>query len=362
MKHQYLVTSSCSVHFRTFRKKTPQFLTPLLPRTSQNTTRQLFCQAFARLCVRERFRRTLAAFNLCEPTNRRWLSTATKGNEILVENYYRNAKNLFGSIEESATNTEDNPGNNDVMITVVRMNRVEKANAMGRNFVDELTHHMQHLDPNCRCVVLTSSSPKVFSAGADLRERATMSIEEAEEFVHRLRCTMESCIAQLSIPTIAAIEGIALGGGLEIALATDIRVVSETATLGLPETSLAIIPGAGGTQRLPRLVGTAKAKELIFTGKKINGKVAGEIGLAQQVTPPGEAEAQAIEMAWQMARNGPVAIRASKEAIQHGMSHSSMTDALEVERKCYAKTLPTGDRLEGLAAFRDGRRPLYSGR
>lgn len=242
------------------------------------------------------------------------------------------------------------------------MNR-PKANAMGSGMLQELRACLSELeDPNhkSRCVVLTSFSTKVFSAGADLKERATMSQEQAADFVTLLRNTMER-LAKLPIPVIAAVEGVAVGGGLEIALAADLRIASQTATFGLPETSLAIIPGAGGTQRLARLIGPAKAKELIWTGRRISAEEALEYGLVQAVVPPGEALDKAMELSWKIAQNGPVAIRASKAAIEEGLCQNNMEDALEIERLNYAKVLPTSDRLEGLAAFKEGRTPKYKG-
>ena len=134
-----------------------------------------------------------------------------------------------------------------------------------------------------RCVVITSSLGKVFSAGADLKERASMTQDQAAEFVTLLRNTMER-VACLPVPVLAAVEGVAVGrGGLELALAADLRIVSSTATFGLPETTLAIVPGTGGTQRLGRLIGVARAKELIWTGRRIQGDEALQYGLVEMV-------------------------------------------------------------------------------
>jgi enoyl-CoA hydratase/carnithine racemase len=219
---------------------------------------------------------------------------------------------------------------------------------------------LERPETKSRCVVLTSFSNKVFSAGADLKERATMSQDQAAEFVTLLRNTMER-LAKLPIPVIASVEGVAVGGGLEIALAADLRVASKSATFGLPETSLAIIPGAGGTQRLPRLIGVARAKELIWTGRRISAEEAYEYGLVHAVVEPGEALSKAMELSWKIAQNGPVAIRASKTAVEEGLTATTMADALEIERQNYARVLPTSDRLEGLAAFKESRTPKYTG-
>ncbi len=253
--------------------------------------------------------------------------------------------------------------NHKKTITKLTLNR-PKANAMGQQMIRELGACLDVLEKetesSCRCLVVTSFSERVFSAGADLKERATMTEDETHEFVSLLRNTMQR-IAELPMPTLAAIDGVAVGGGLELALATDLRIVSEAAVLGLPETTLAIVPGAGGTQRLPRLIGSAKAKELIWTGKKLTGKEAFEWGLANEVVT-NDATTRALDLAAQISQNGPIAIRASKLAIELGGELANMQEALEIEKECYAKVVPTQDRLEGLRAFREGRTPSYTGK
>lgn len=258
----------------------------------------------------------------------------------------------------------------NAVVTTLTLNR-PKANAMGSVMLQELGNCLSQIEdqfttstttttPRSRCVVLTSFSHKVFSAGADLKERATMSQEEAAKFVTWYRNTLER-IAQLPIPVIASVEGVAVGGGLEMALAADIRVASQKATFGLPETSLAIIPGAGGSQRLPRLIGVARAKELIWTGRRVKAEEAYEYGIVQHIVEEGQALDKAMEISWNIAKNGPVAIRASKQAIDKGLIASDMKEALEIERQHYQLTIPTSDRLEGLAAFKEGRTPQYKG-
>jgi methylglutaconyl-CoA hydratase len=167
---------------------------------------------------------------------------------------------------------------------------------MGGIMLQELAETLDTLenDDEIRCVVVTSSSPRVFSAGADLKERATMTMEEAAAFVTRLRNTMQR-LSRLPMPTIAAIEGVAVGGGLELALAADLRIAGMNAKFGLPETGLAIIPGAGGTQRLSRLIGVARAKELIFTARRIDASTALDYGLVQHVVESRQADSKAIE-------------------------------------------------------------------
>jgi methylglutaconyl-CoA hydratase len=184
-----------------------------------------------------------------------------------------------------------------------------------------------------------------------------MSAEEVDRFVHLLRTTF-SDIAQLPVPVLACIEGTAVGGGLELALACDMRVATPGARLGLPETALAIIPGAGGTQRLPRLVGPARAKELIFTGRVVDGAEAARIGLVDYCVE--DAAGKCMEIARAILAKGPVAIRMAKQAIDGGLETDLQT-GLALERACYAQVIPTKDRLEGLTAFREKRPPVYKG-
>jgi methylglutaconyl-CoA hydratase len=180
-------------------------------------------------------------------------------------------------------------------ITTLTLNR-PKANAMGQSLMEEFEGVMDELEhcQETRCVILTSYSSKVFSAGADLKERASMSVDEAEAVVTGLRNSLQR-FATLPMPTIAVIEGVAVGGGMELAAAADIRVASRAATFGLPETSLGIVPGAGGTQRIPRLIGAARALELMVTGQRINGETAYAYGIVQHLVEAGEADNRALE-------------------------------------------------------------------
>uniref|UniRef100_A0A803SPJ8 AU RNA binding methylglutaconyl-CoA hydratase n=1 Tax=Anolis carolinensis TaxID=28377 RepID=A0A803SPJ8_ANOCA len=200
-------------------------------------------------------------------------------------------------------------------------------------------------------------------AGADLKERAKMHSSEVSSFVSKARATINE-IANLPVPTIAAIDGIALGGGLELALACDIRVAATSAKMGLVETKLAIIPGAGGTQRLPRTVGVSLAKELIFSARVLDGEEAKSIGLVSHVVEQNEAGDAAYRRALALAREflsqGPVAMRVAKLAINQGMEVDLLT-GLAIEEACYAQTIPTKDRIEGLLAFKEKRPPRYKG-
>lgn len=249
-----------------------------------------------------------------------------------------------------------------------------KANALGRVLLSQLRAAIEDVahDREARCVILRSTCPGIFCAGADLKERAEMNTSEVERFVSSLRSTF-TMLSELPMPTIAVIDGAALGGGLELALCCDIRLAGSgegsKVVVGLPETALAIIPGAGGTQRLPRVVGLPIAKRLIFTGERLDADAAAEIGLLEAIrgalpdpsssldTP---AFAAALNIAETIARRGPVAVRMAKLAMDKGAG-LSLRDGLAFEQACYAQTIPTKDRLEGLQAFKEKRSPTYTG-
>lgn len=214
-------------------------------------------------------------------------------------------------------------------------------------------------DLTIRCVVITGAGEKAFCAGADLKERKTMPLELVPRFVKNIRRLMDD-IEALPQPTIAAVNGFAFGGGTEVMLACDLRVAIESATFGLTETALAIIPGAGGTQRLPRLIGKSRAKDLILTARRIQAKEAYRMGLVNRVAADGALEAVTREVARAIAANGPVAVRAAKAAVDEGLE-VSQTEGLEIEARCYERTLSTEDRLEALAAFAEKRKPDFKG-
>lgn len=213
--------------------------------------------------------------------------------------------------------------------------------------------------PEIRVVIITGSGEKAFCAGADLKERATLTPLQVKEFIFTIR-DLFSSIENLNKPVIAAVNGVALGGGTELALACDIRLASATASMGLTETRLAIIPGAGGTQRLPRLIGRGKAKELIFTGRRVPAEEALVIGLVNQVCEPDNLQEACQSMAAEICQTGPIAIEQAKYAINHGLE-TDLHTGLAIESNAYWVTIPTQDRLEGLAAFREKRKPVYRG-
>ena len=246
-------------------------------------------------------------------------------------------------------------------ISELILERHEGKNAFSSDMIDSFERAVESVRSNkdIRVLIVRSTVDKVFCAGADLKERLAMPEEKVAPFVSRLRNAFNG-LATLPIPTIASIDGVALGGGLELALACDIRVASATATLGLPETNLAIIPGAGGTQRLPRVVGVAKAKQLIFTGARLNGNEAFDLGLVNDVVKEGSSYPKAVEIANQIVDKGPVGVRMAKKAIDEGIE-VPLHQALEVEKSCYAQVVPTKDRVEGLKSFTEKRKPVYRG-
>ena len=209
-----------------------------------------------------------------------------------------------------------------------------------------------------RAVVLTGAGDKAFCAGADLKERAGMSESEVRTFLDTLRATFRA-LEQGDTVFIAALNGAAFGGGTELALACDLRLAAPTAELGLTEVKLGIIPGGGGTQRLARLVGLGRAKELVLSGRKVGANEALSMGLVNRVAS-GSVVADAVALAEEIANNAPIAVAAAKHAIDEGFD-LPLEDGLACEQKHYAKTLPTKDRLEGLAAFREKRKPVYRG-
>jgi enoyl-CoA hydratase/carnithine racemase len=252
-------------------------------------------------------------------------------------------------------------GRNDGVVTLT-LNRPEVMNSFNFALLHALEAEINALrfDPGVRVVIITGAGDRAFCSGADLKERATLSPAQVKEYIFTIR-NLFTVIEQLNKPVIAAVNGVALGGGTELALASDIRIASETASMGLTETRLAIIPGAGGTQRLPRLVGKGKAKELIFTGKRVGAAEALSIGLVNQVCAPDALISTCLQMAANICETGPVAIEQAKYAINHGME-TDLATGLAIESNAYWVCIPTEDRLEGLTAFREKRKPVYKGR
>lgn len=247
-------------------------------------------------------------------------------------------------------------------ILCLTLNRPDVMNAFNLALLQALAAEIDRIrfDATVRAVIITGAGDRAFCSGADLKERAGYTPDQVKAYIFTIR-NLFTAIEELGKPVIAAINGIALGGGTELALASDIRIASNRAVMGLTETRLAVIPGAGGTQRLPRLVGRGKAKEMIFSGKRVNAEEALSIGLVNQVCMP----ESLMETSWQMAadfcKSGPIAVQQAKYAINHGME-TDLATGLAIESNAYWTCIPTEDRLEGLASFREKRQPVYRGR
>ncbi|MDY0376303.1 MAG: enoyl-CoA hydratase-related protein [Desulfobacterium sp.] len=246
-------------------------------------------------------------------------------------------------------------------IAILTLNRPQAMNSLNFAMLNELSCAVDDLTfrDDIRCLIITGTGDRAFCAGADLKERATLSQNEVKRFILTIRNLLTS-IQNFSKPVIAAVNGIALGGGTELALASDIRIAAATAVMGLTETRLAIIPGGGGTQRLPRIIGVAKAKELIFTGRRVDAKEALDIGLVNQTCEPKDLLDQCLAMAEMIRETGPIAVEMAKYAINQGIE-TDLATGLAIESNAYRVTIPTEDRVEGLTAFREKRKPVYRG-
>ena len=233
-------------------------------------------------------------------------------------------------------------------------------NALSGDMVDQLCAATQQLaEMDSVSVVLFRSALPHFCAGADLKERVRLSHEAAAAAVAAVSACMDA-VAGLPQPTIAAVNGAAVGGGAELALACDLRIMAGDVRFGLTETSLGVIPGAGGTQRLPRLIGPAAAKDLIFTARTLDSAACLSLGLANRVAPEGELHPAARAYAAELAQNAPLALRAAKRAILQGQGRL-LPAGLMGEREAYGELINTRDREEGLRAFLKKRSPKWQG-
>lgn len=244
----------------------------------------------------------------------------------------------------------------------VTINRPQAHNALSKETNEELRQLAGELasNPEVRVVLLRGAGAKSFCAGADLKERKGVGAAETGPYVDAISGAINAW-AQLPQPTIAVVNGYAFGGGMEIAIACDIRIASDNALFGLTEVRLGIMPGAGGTQRLPRLIGVAAAKELILLGKRIDANKALAIGLVSKVVPNAELDAAEAELLTDLEACAPLSLRMAKEAIDRGVE-VGIEEGLRIERSCYNQTLFSEDRNEGLAAFADKRAPQYTGK
>jgi enoyl-CoA hydratase/carnithine racemase len=244
---------------------------------------------------------------------------------------------------------------------VVTFNRPHQRNAVSHQMMREVTAALleAEADTDCRCVVITGG-PDFFSAGRDLKESARSSPAEREEAKTALR-RMTDTIENLKRPVVAAIEGHCLTGGLELALTCDLRVAGEGSTFGITSARLGTIPGFGGTQRLPRVIGVARALEMLFSAEPIDVEEAYRIGLINRKAAKGQALAEALRMVEVYAERAPLSLATLKQAVRQGMD-LQFTASLELEQKLGATLTGTADRAEGMAAFLEKRKPRFQGR
>ncbi len=248
-------------------------------------------------------------------------------------------------------------------IAIWTIDRAERMNALSRAVVRELGRLAREAasDSELRAVILTGAGDKAFCAGADLKERKGMDEDDVRDFLPLYRASF-GAIDALPVPVFAALNGVAFGGGLELALACDFRVAAASAKIGLTETSLGIIPGAGGTQRLTRIVGPARAKELIVFARRLTAHEALELGIVTSVADEGQSALDcALQMAAPLEDAAPIAIAAALEAID-AASELPLEAGLAQEQRCYERTLASQDRLEAIAAFAEKRKPRFTGR
>ena len=250
----------------------------------------------------------------------------------------------------------------DRHVVTVTLDRPQQMNAMNTAMGEDLLACFTALagDAEARAVVFTGAGDRAFCAGGDLKERNEMT-DEAWRAQHVVFEQAALRVLRCPVPVIAAVDGFALAGGCELALLADFIVAGATAVFGMPETTLGIFPGIGGTQLLPSIVGSPLAKELIFTGRRIAAEEAKAAGLVNHLVPAGQARAKAREIAETIAGNGPIAVRQAKKAIAYG-AETDLETAMILAIEAYNATVVTEDRLEGVRAFNEKRRPRFTGR
>lgn len=246
-------------------------------------------------------------------------------------------------------------------IATITFNRPEVLNALNKESLKELSHALDEIsaDEDIRVLILTGAGEKSFVAGADISMFPTFNVLKAKLF-SEMGHNLMSKLQELPIPVIAAVNGFALGGGCEVAIACDFIYASENAMFGLPEITLGIIPGYGGTQRLPRLIGMNMAKEMIFTGKMIPATEAHFIGLVNKVCPQEQLMDEVIKTAKSIVSKGKVSLRAAKQAINNGMN-VDLDTGLRIETDAFALCLASPDAIEGTSAFLEKREANFKG-
>jgi len=248
-------------------------------------------------------------------------------------------------------------------VAVVTLNRPERMNALSFRLKEEVHAVLDEIerDDEVRVVILTGGV-KAFSSGADIKERAGVQLTQAQFYsFQRKSQSFYTRIEDFEKPVIAAVSGVAVGGGLELALVCDLRIASETARFGLPEVRIGVMPAAGGTQRLPRLIGSAHAKKLIFTGEFIDVHEAYRIGLVNEVVPVDELMDRAVRLARKIAGHPPLSLKYAKRAVNAGIQ-LDLASGLDYEAQCVSVLYTSEDRQEGMTAFREKRKPVFTGR
>ena len=247
-------------------------------------------------------------------------------------------------------------------VATITLNRPEALNAFSKDVVSEILHVLEDVknDENVRVVILTGAGEKAFSAGADIKSMAGMNALKARglSLMGEKLCV---ALENLEKPVVAALNGYALGGGLEVAMSCDLRIASENARVGQTEVNIGLIPGWGGTQRLTRLVGMTKAKELVFTGKMIDAKTAEQIGILNMVIPADKFRETVRQFALELAAKAPVAVKVAKVLINKG-ADIGLDSALALEREGFGVVASTEDLKEGVAAFSEKRKPSFKGK
>ena len=245
-------------------------------------------------------------------------------------------------------------------IATITFNRPKALNALNNALITEFAAALEEIaqDEDIRVLVLTGAGEKAFVAGADITEIATFQTLQAKLFARKGQAVINR-LQDLAIPVIGAVNGFALGGGSEIALACDFIYASENAMFGLPEINLGIIPGFGGTQRLPRVVGASMAKEMIFTGKMIPAAKAAEIGMVNTVCPPDKLLESVYKTAKTISRKGKVSLRAAKQAVNNGLN-ADLATGLNMEVDAFALCMASADAKEGTSAFLEKRKAVFS--
>src|SRR5262245_3725611 len=262
----------------------------------------------------------------------------------------------------SSSRTLNVTRSDDGHVVTVEMNRPEALNAMNTAMGEELLRCFDAFvwDTAVRAVVFTGAGERAFCVGGDLKEREGMT-DDAWRAQHLIFEQGAARVLHCPVPVIAAVEGFAMGGGCELAVLSDMIVAGESAVFAVPEVTRGIFPGIGGTQLLPRIIGAPLAKEMIFTGRRVDAGEARAIGLVNHLVPRGQARAKALELAAVIADNGPIAVRQAKKAVNWG-GETDLETGMALAIEAYNVTVTTEDRLEGVRAFNEKRKPNFKGK